>query len=511
MCTNLNGWFSKRFHLQRYLSIIKFDIVCLTETKLSSDILDESLLCNIDYNFIRNDRNRHGGGVAILIRKNLSISIPAFHTNFISEAVCVEIHSKNISFLVFVAYRPPGDILGFRNIISDLLSIPSQYNIIVCGDFNAPHVDWRFLTSSNHHEQCFAVDTAGLGLRQVVSDYTRYNPPHILDLVFTNADNFLYYKHVDAPIANSDHGCVICHISSEPPPISSKKIRDFVNCDNISISHELIKCNWFSNFWLNNLNPQLDLCSNFVNSFMNIINHLINKYVPYKTLPSNGIPWPQYIVDLDNQRTAAFKDFTRNFDLFSKCEFDRLTTLVKNLQNSFLIRYEKHIISDNSRKRFFKYISKYKRQTNNIPDLTDANGATVSSALSKAILLNSQFVSNCTVDNGRSPFCHPYYVRYSVIQPNFSPPEVYKELCKMPNSYTTGPDGIPTLFLRKFACELAEPLSFLYEFSYNLSCVPQIWRDATVIPLYKKRVLKMIHLTTEISHLCPPLLNLLKE
>ena len=83
------------------LATKNFDILALNETRLDHSIPDD--LVNIpNYDIIRNDRNRNGGGVCIYVRnttsyRNLSYTIP---DNL--EAVVVEIHKPNSRpFIVF--------------------------------------------------------------------------------------------------------------------------------------------------------------------------------------------------------------------------------------------------------------------------------------------------------------------------------------------------------------------------------------------------------------------------
>ena len=52
----------------------KPSIVCLTETWLCSDILDSELHIS-NYTIARQDRNRHGGGVAIYIHNAFSFKV----------------------------------------------------------------------------------------------------------------------------------------------------------------------------------------------------------------------------------------------------------------------------------------------------------------------------------------------------------------------------------------------------------------------------------------------------
>ena len=50
------------------------DIVCIVETWLHDSISDSELTIN-GYNLVRQDRNRHGGGVMLYIRNNLSFCV----------------------------------------------------------------------------------------------------------------------------------------------------------------------------------------------------------------------------------------------------------------------------------------------------------------------------------------------------------------------------------------------------------------------------------------------------
>jgi len=50
----------------------------------------------------------------------------------------------------------------------------------------------------------------------------------------------------------------------------------------------------------------------------------------------------------------------------------------------------------------------------------------------------------------------------------------------------TGPDNIPTRFLKMFAMELAPCLTLFYQASLEQGIVPLNWKKAFVVPIYKK-------------------------
>ena len=50
-----------------------------------------------------------------------------------------------------------------------------------------------------------------------------------------------------------------------------------------------------------------------------------------------------------------------------------------------------------------------------------------------------------------------------------------------------GPDGLPTKFLRELASVIAELLSIIFGKSYFSQTVPDMWCNAVVIPIYKRK------------------------
>ena len=101
------------------------------DSVLSSEIQIEN------YDLIRSDRNRHGGGVACFIRNNLSYSMKSFLLSEI-ENIFIEIflpHSKPL--VVSTICRRPSQG-SFIETITDHLSKINTNDTEICilGDFN---------------------------------------------------------------------------------------------------------------------------------------------------------------------------------------------------------------------------------------------------------------------------------------------------------------------------------------------------------------------------------------
>ena len=53
-------------------------------------------------------------------------------------------------------------------------------------------------------------------------------------------------------------------------------------------------------------------------------------------------------------------------------------------------------------------------------------------------------------------------------------------------SKAPGADGVPTEILKTFAEQLAEPIKDIFQTSINTATVPNDWKQANVVPVYKK-------------------------
>ena len=58
-------------------------------------------------------------------------------------------------------------------------------------------------------------------------------------------------------------------------------------------------------------------------------------------------------------------------------------------------------------------------------------------------------------------------------------------LCRCKSTMVSGPDDVPSMYVKKFAHCLAEPLTCVYSFSFQLGAFSQAWKDANVVPIYK--------------------------
>ena len=63
--------------------------------------------------------------------------------------------------------------------------------------------------------------------------------------------------------------------------------------------------------------------------------------------------------------------------------------------------------------------------------------------------------------------------------------DVRKKLQQLKSNKATGPDGIPARVLCEFADVLPKPYLKMFNFSFKSSTVPNDWKCANIVPIYK--------------------------
>ena len=203
---NIQALKNKTILLEQIMHENNLDILCITETFLTPQILSYNFL---NYTLHRNDRlYKKGGGVAVLIRKTLKyrtleFNIPANSLEFIGLSVQ---HEYTPTFNILCVYRPPcylkhtvnNDLNDLHEII-DLLK-PNNTNILL-GDFNL-----RTVKTVQQLNNILSM----MNYFQMVDMPTRNDS--ILDLIITNNVAAITNIHTVNTLI-SDHLMVACTYS----------------------------------------------------------------------------------------------------------------------------------------------------------------------------------------------------------------------------------------------------------------------------------------------------------
>ena len=146
-------------------------LICLTETWLNSAVPDSFLPCK-SYHIFRRDRDsRPGGGVCLMVRKDLKCHAVDLAGSKDAEFLCVNVRCGCKRFAVCVAYRHNVSDIGalptYRAILQAVSKL--QMPVLITGDFNLPDICWKTGQSSGRFRQNeFRQMFAEFGFRQYV-------------------------------------------------------------------------------------------------------------------------------------------------------------------------------------------------------------------------------------------------------------------------------------------------------------------------------------------------------
>ena len=185
-------------------------VIGISETKLDQSVLDGEV--NIDgHEMKRSDRDRHGGGVACYIRKDLVFNPREDFSPDIENAFFDIQLPKSKPILVGVLYRPP-TTPGFLDRLTLAISKTTNFDsqeVYILGDLNINLLDKGTMTSNGikrYKEFCSLH-----GLKQIIKSPTRITDKStsLLDHILTNSPQKVS-QHGVLGLGLSDHQLIYC-------------------------------------------------------------------------------------------------------------------------------------------------------------------------------------------------------------------------------------------------------------------------------------------------------------
>ena len=255
----------------------------------------------------RSKKGRLSGGVATYIRTDYSTSFKPLleYSNGVVEVLCL--YSSLHNLVIINLYRQPdnalhrstnrhfGEVLLKISNILESLSAPTP-TIIMTGDFNLPHADWKNLKckpgASRDEQQMFALLLCladEFFMTQVIDQQTHYQG-NILDLIFTNnSDSVLNCQYIE-PLRSTSHHRVLeistniemaraQHprkplLNSVSSPLSSLNFSS-PDIDWNSLDEDLSLTDWVTEFKNHDVDEILE-------KFLSISYEIAKKYVPVR-------------------------------------------------------------------------------------------------------------------------------------------------------------------------------------------------------------------------------------
>ncbi len=471
----------------------KPDVIVVTETWLKPDISNsEYMPNNSNFSVYRKDRpgKTVGGGVLIAVRNSL-VSECVDELDSDCEIVWVKlklIDSKDLYVGAF--YRPPSnketDLCELEKSIKRLQSTNSI--VCLCGDFNLPGISWETdsaITGSKNIDLSNKLleikDDAGL--TQMIDTPTRGN--NILDLYFTTNPTLARQVKVIPGIA--DHGTIV--VDSLLKPVANvtpvRKVYQFHKGNLDALNHDITS---FGKDFLQDCGTksvnELWIC------FHSMMVALQDKYIPTKVVkPCSGLPWvTKEIKRLLRKKNRLYKRGKILQEPETWAKFRHIKSMVQRKIRQARWDHVNDIVNqegDKARKGFWRYVKQLKKDNTAIAVLKKED-VTATTPIEKAELLNNQFSSVFTDEDADFvPQLDTDKVT-DIGEIHITVPGVEKLLNSLNTNKATGPDGLSGRLLKETAKSTAPLIRAIFQRSLETGSLPEVWKTATVSPIYKK-------------------------
>ena len=154
-------------------------------------------------------------------------------------------------------------------------------------------------------------------------------------------------------------------------------------------------------------------------------------------------------------------------------------------------QYEQDIARDGklNPKKFWRYVQERTKVNVGVGTLKCEDGSLVTDDSRKAEVLNNFFSSVFTcedLNNLPSLDDSVWSEGVTLADIRITPEAVEKKLRELDPNKSQGPDMIPAKVLKELSRELSFPLSFLFNLSLEMGILPNDWKSAEVVALFKK-------------------------
>lgn len=497
MIWNAQSIRKKRFEFFKFLDKNSLDIILVSETYLTHC----DTFTNPNYFTYRLDRDdgRRGGGVAILVRKDIEHKLlPCVGTKVI-ESLSIQIRISNRSFTIHSVYFPgSNDPFILRQFKTDLDLLTSRSNFIIGGDLNSRHVSWK----------CQRNNAAGRILNNIVEgddllvhfpDTPTHFPhcgnlPSTIDLFITKGFPNPLYPTTDNSL-HSDHVPVLTTLEFhiERQKLRNNAPRDYFRADWKGYRRfiELNIATDASTTALHNEN-EIDAA---IENFTDLILKAEDQFVPLKPIHQHTTQLPREICALIGLRRAKLRRLRRTNDRTIKAEIDLLNVRIDHLTKDHVNKqFSKSIEKINedpgpNRRKFWKLTRFMKNRPKQIPAITN-EGAKLITEEEKAVAFADHFKSvheatethlgrDVTSKNIKNSLNH---IETSIVEDSTVPliqrSTLVSIISTLRNTKAPGLDRVNNRHLKQLPLAAVELLGNIFNACLRISYFPMNWKKS---------------------------------
>ena len=488
--TNAKSLNNKLTEFHAIITEVDPDIIGITETWVNVNNYDSEYNVNNNYIVFRKDRKTitTGGGVMLLVKKNLNVTEAKFPDEDDSSSETLWCNLKTISnkiLRVGICYTPKRDEKVDLKIAREI-KWASKSEVIIMGDFNYAGIDWASFTGCNKYDDIFIDTLRENFLYQHVKEPTRGD--RILDLVLSLSENDISSIEINPGLGKSDHKTLSWnYLLSTDRKENTLKVPDFRKADFNKLRELMKNVNWEC---MANLNAEEAWVK-----FKNIIQEGVEMYVPFKQF--REINKPMWMTTEILRGIKAKKKLWRKHrtekDKFEKSKYwAKYKTLEKEVHTKIRIQkasFEDNIAVDikNNPKKFYSYVRSKNKTKEGIGPLLSDSGQLVETDNEMVQILNNFFSSVFTIeDMSKVPNEIMPVASETLDNINCTLDDVAKGLQKLNVNKACGPDKLYPRILKELSDVITKPLHIIFNKTLKEGRVPNDWKLANVTPIFKK-------------------------
>ena len=480
--------------LKIFLQQIPFEILSLNETRLD-DTIENNTVRIPGYNIIRRDRNRRGGGVAILVKNNYSYIVRNDLLTNDLEAICIELTLRvSRPILILNWYRPPDSEAQVFDWFEEFLQKAEAENkeLIILGDLNCD----LYANMPNSNTKKLVELINAYQLKQLIKEPTRVtaNTRTLIDVIITQLGNTNVTASGVVHIGISDHSLVYtCRkISTQKGKPKIVEIRQFKNFNRQAFERDLNQAFAGSNVYHHN-DP-----NEIWKVWKTIFLAIADKHAPlrHRKVRSNYNPWiTAEIKNLSHHRDFLKKKaVTHNsiyyFNEYKKCR-NNLNKTIKDTKSNY---YKNKFNACKDHKENWKLINELLNNTTSKTTIINeliVDGEKTAGDENIANEFNSFFsrIGPSLAENINPSDVDPLSFITPVTQnfdfQNISHDEIWEEIKQMKTTKSSGYDKISMRLLQAAGSSILDPLAYIFNQSLRTGIFPDDWKIAKVTPIHK--------------------------
>ena len=478
-------------HLDEVVDLLaakQLDVLCLSESWLT-DGVDSRMLRFPGYTIHRKDRasSRVGGGVAILSRRSISVlplQVPGTGSSL--ETLWLQ-SNQQPTFILGVGYRPPSGppaaaIEDLHYQLTDVLSRDRPMYLL--GDLN-----FDTLQPTKPGVSGYLQLLADLSLHQLVTSPTRPGAtPSLIDHIIVNRPELTASTSV-VRCDISDHDLVTTNITNirirHKPEII--RIRPTRGVDQNALCLQLLLADW----------TQIDGSETVAgkwDAFLDVWTPIINLHMPIKEIKTRSRQYPwlrddevrQAMADRDRARARRDRHNSESAQQDYRDSRNAVKSALHRASSAYYLTSFK-----NSRKKTWRDIRNFLVASKKAEPRTNVSTADPGWAdrVNKFFADVGPAVAETlsAADDGAPLPPRPPRVCSGAFRPRpVTMPELSAALARMGTSRACGEDDITVQMLRMTFPVIAPQLLKIINCSISTSELPAQWKQATVLPLFKK-------------------------